>query len=263
MRRKENGVGRSVEEGAQTCDSPWRKRVWKKTFRFPSFFCRFAFPTDICPFPLVFCYMSRESFPTKTNRLLRGRRFAAANAPRTPVRRRTVRDNGEARKERDKPFTGEFSGISLFPRMTTARMSVFYKFPFLFRSHRKRIKNGKGYHVRGEQRRMRTWQGVFQNGDLRARAELSTVAPRFGANRSEESCSRRALHNDTQTQLPAQDFAEKRHSNAVVRSTAQIIFVRLPFGTPDERKNPQARHLFPLGAHTFNGIRCPTSTRKR
>ena len=115
----------------------------------------------------------------------------------------------------------------------------------------------------GDKRRTRTWQGVFQNGDLRARAELSTVAPRFGANRSEESCSRRASHNDTQTQLPAQDFAEKRHPNAVVRSTAQIIFVRLPFGTPDERQNPQARHLFPHGAHTLNGIRCPASTRKR
>lgn len=91
----------------------------------------------------------------------------------------------------------------------------------------------------------------------------NAVLRRRSADRSEGSCSRRASHNDTQTQLPAQDFAEKRHPNAVVRSTAQIIFVRLPFGTPDERQNPQARHLFPLGAHTFNGIRCPTSTRKR
>ncbi len=110
----------------------------KRRFASPLFSRRFAFPTDICPFPLAFCCMSRDSFPTKKNRLLRGRRFAAANAPRTPVRRRTVRDNGEARKGRDKPFTGEFSGISRFPRTATARMSVFYKSPFLFRAHRKR-----------------------------------------------------------------------------------------------------------------------------
>ena len=98
---RRTGLEDLLKKARKRATAHGKSEFGKRRFASPLFSRCFAFPTDICPFPLAFCCMSRDSFPTKAETRFRQRKtvFCAGGVspPQTP---------------RERLYGGELSGTT-------------------------------------------------------------------------------------------------------------------------------------------------------